>query len=368
MNKIVKTYLTLSLMMVAFLAPSNVFAGEESIAIPLSSYNKLLNRMDRIESRLDSIPTQTGTPSDSTGYYGSLEVTLFTIFQANNTAGVVNDSNLVDFDDNSVNIEFGPEVDVGARLEVGYVPQQGLGWAARFWHFNSGNGENVSYQDEDVVANWFDDPDIAIDGDTDENLLADRDVEFNTAAVEATSTHGLGGATVKLSGGLRFFNSNMNGFWRDPDEDDGEFDDAVRIDNNFVGAGPVLGVNVVKPIVKKDNLHINLFGGIRTSAVFGSGTTLIRNIDDTDVDGVEVDKARMVYSTEIELGVNGTWNPGAAWEIFYSAALEAQHHANIGNIASAYTDSDDAEEGSHIFTGDMSLLGGVFSVGVRRPF
>jgi len=278
-------------------------------------------------------------------------------YSSENTAMFIEDSGIAT-DDSVETVAFDDEWDAGYRVEIGYMPQVGLGWAARYWHFDTDHTASVI--DNDVTAFFVDDPSIQLDdGDS---IVASREFDLDVGDIAATFVTRSGNTAVKYSAGIRVLDSNMTGFWVNPDDTGLN----VRIDNEFTGAGPLLGVDITHPLFQNSTTLVNVYAGGSVAMLYGDGELFLNEDDGDDIVVVDRDDG-IVYNGEVRFGLEAIFRPSpkSLIEYFATVGLEGQYWANIGTVASRTTDDGDP---NYMLNGDLGLLGGNFMLGVRGEF
>ena len=142
--------------------------------------------------------------------------------------------------------------------------------------------------------------------------------------------------------------------------------DSVRIDNEFTGAGPLLGVDFTHPLFQTSTTHVNVYAGGSVAMLYGDGDLFLDENFGNDL--VIVDRENgIVYNGEVRFGLEAIFrrSPKSLIEYFATVGLEGQYWADIGTVASRTTDAGDP---NHMLDGDLGLLGGNFMLGVRGEF
>ncbi|MEM9353520.1 MAG: Lpg1974 family pore-forming outer membrane protein [Planctomycetota bacterium] len=233
--------------------PAVVRAQEETVSIPVSTYEDLLNRLDSLESRVSrterrSAPVRTnGTKTSEGGYFAAYELAVLAPVYSNSTAFYTHDT-VPSTPESAVLTEFGWNLEASHRFELGYLsPSTNLGWRARYWFFDGGASE-TSAADVDVKIGVADDPDIALDtitaGDPD-FLQANASTAIDVVDFEAFSKRFVYSNQVTFSGGVRYANIQHNyaGFDVDPTiAAPNNIQTALLTDFNFEGVGPTVSL------------------------------------------------------------------------------------------------------------------------------
>jgi len=278
-------------------------------------------------------------------------------YSSGNTAVFIEDSGIAG--DSVETVTFDDEWDVGYRVEIGYMPQAGLGWAARYWHFDT---EHTARSEVDGTTAFFtDDPDIQIDdGDS---ISAIREFDLDVGDIAATFVTRSGNTAVKYSAGIRILDSEMTGFWENLDDTSVN----VSIINEFDGAGPLLGVDLIHPLFQNSTTFVNIYAGGSVAMLYGDGDlSLHKRGGEQNVLIVDRDDG-FVYNGEVRFGLEAVFrqSPKSLIEYFATAGLEGQYWANIGTVASGISHDGDAD---YLLEGDLGLLGGTLTFGVRGEF
>ena len=386
----------------SFLMTSNaVVAGEQVVAIPLSSYEKLLERLDKLEAELaelkdektkqdsmveaelaelkderekqdsmveaelaelkDERKKQEEDTTGSRGYYATAELLSLIPISSRSTAFVVEDTGTLGASETSFTDDFKGEFGPGGRYEIGYMPQYGLGWAARYWHFNQ--VQKVNRRNGDFEANFFDDPDIAVSTGTGD-MLARREFGLQTADLAATFVTRLGRSTLQYSAGVRGLDSNMEGYWTT-----GNVSSRVNVDNDWIGAGPLLGLDFTYPLYRNSSVLVNAYAGASGAMLFGNGELRAHDLSTTG-NFVNIDRDNIVYSADLRFGLEGIMRPSSKSpvEFFGKFGAEAQHWINIGTVAASVGASGDSDDADFMIDGDLDLVGFTAVIGVRSEF
>jgi len=313
------------------------------------------------------------SPADRTarGLHASAELLLLRPFSSRNTAMAIQDTNILNTPETSKSRDFQNDIGAGGRYVAGFMPQQGLGWSARYWHFKQKQTAN-SVGTEDVEVNFFDDPDIAID-DNGHGILAERELELRAGDLAVDYVNPIsGGGTARFIAGVRAVDFEGNGKWTDQVLT-GERA-VAKID--WTGAGPMIGVHGTVPLFETSRVSVNGFAGASAALLFGDGDLFVGSDRDASAfprfdDLVEISRdGTPVYSTDIQIGLETIIkpNPDSPWELFVNGSAEAQYWQNIGIVTANVAAGKDSDDGENMLDGNLGLIGGAVGIGARRKY
>ncbi|MEM6470854.1 MAG: Lpg1974 family pore-forming outer membrane protein [Planctomycetota bacterium] len=364
-------------------ASSVAQAQEEEIAIPMSTYQDLLNRMDSVESRVaqngrnvaSARARMNGARELESGYYGAYEYAILAPVYSNSTAFYTHDT-VIGSPESATLTEFDWEMEGSHRFELGYLsPSTQLGWRARYWFFDAGASEN-SADDVDVKVGVADDPDIAIDtlSSTDPDFLAaSASTEIDVVDLEGFSKRSIYNSLVTFSAGLRYANIQHNYIGRDVDPTlagPNNVQTALLTDFNFEGIGPTFSLGSQRRL-GCSFLSWNASG--RASLLFGQGDGLWERFGDSGsgtplVLGdaiVHNNETRIVPVGELRLGLDYKRNRGKLLMEF-GTGLESQVWLNGGTPLRAGQDGATDSDGiTSPWTEDLGFIGLYLRAGAR---
>lgn len=270
-------------------APEATQAEESTVAIPVTTYQDLLNRLDSLESRVAQTERRAapkrsnGTKCSEGGYFAGYELAVLAPVYGNSTAFYTHDT-VVNTPESAELTEFGWDLEASHRFELGYLsPSTNIGWRARYWFFDGGASES-SAADVDVKIGIADDPDIALDtiSSADPDFLqANASTGVDVLDFEAVSKRFIYQNQVTFSGGLRYANIQHNYAAYDVDPTvaaPNNIQTALLTDFNFQGVGPTVSL-ASRRRIGGSCWSWNVEG--RTSLLFGQGDARWDRIGDS---------------------------------------------------------------------------------------
>ncbi len=382
-------------------------AAEAPATVSMESYLELLERLDRLESELKEIrgeqekaaaaPAPTphvsapadvaSRPKEPGRFYFEGGPVILQSFGDQDTAFVAEDVELFGIGGGLPNAGFGFETsdsrdfnedtEVAGRYELGFVPDEGLGWAARYFHFDSSDRVRRTHDPAWTVGqfetNFFDDPDIGIDTNVGDTLVARRELDLDLVDVEAMLVNRTsGGTNFTVTGGVRYLRANQSGQWRLIRG--GTFSEIVNVRNDYEGAGPLLGASVRHALFERDRFSLDVFGLTRAGFIFGDGELELEDDNSLGVPGfndvLRNERNNVVYTAEAQLGFEARFRPleRSKIEAYARFLAEGQFYANIGSIGSSAGASGDSDDADVLRDADLGFVGGTIMFGIRAPF
>jgi outer membrane murein-binding lipoprotein Lpp len=378
----------------AAIAVAALAGTAQAQAVKLTSYQDLMNRVAQLEGEVETMrssvppaPAADGMPGmmyggapgmpmaaggcgyqccdpcqvcDQGGAYVLFENVLVKPYFSQNTAFKIIDSPAQPFDENTESVDFDWDLEYSPRIELGYIGSSGMGWRARYWHFDHDTSLNASGALGDVVVDIVGDPDIEIDVDAAGTLQTRHSLELYTVDLEALMRRESCEGAVTGSVGLRY--ARIEHAYDAADFDAaGALDDFIRSRNSFEGVGPTIAGEVRRRI---GSGNLSGFINARGSLLFGDSDWSAFEVP-TPLNGsdrVTSDRDDLVAVAETQLGVDYRRPSSGGREWFGRVALEAQywHNGGTGAIQGAGdipTDSDPREA-------DLGFVGLSIGLGV----
>ena len=361
----------------AAIAVAALAGTAQAQAVKLTSYQDLLNRVAQLEGEVETMrasgsvppaPPADGMPGmmyggaqgmpmaaggcgyqcsdpcqvcDQGGAYVLYENVIVKPYFSQNTAFKIIDSPAQAFDENTDSVDFDWDLEYSPRIELGYIGSNGMGWRARYWHFDHDTSLNASGALGDVVVDIVDDPDIEIDVDADGTLETQHSLELYTVDLEALMRRESCEGAVTGSVGLRYARVE-HGYDAADFDAAGVLDDVIRSRNSFEGIGPTIAGEVRRRI---GSGNLSGFINARGSLLYGDSDWSAR---ENDEDRVISDRDDLVTVAETQIGVDYRRPSSNGREFFGRVALEAQYWHNAGTGAiqgggDVPTDSDPRE-------------------------
>ncbi|MEM7600366.1 MAG: Lpg1974 family pore-forming outer membrane protein [Verrucomicrobiota bacterium] len=374
--------------------------AEESVTLPMSSYQDLLRRLEVLEAKVngDAPPSaalqksQTAPiPSapegkgmevileeelDTGGLFFNYEHVYVKPVYGSNAAFFIHDTEINGAPESADQVEFPYGLESSSRYELGYLlPSSNLGWRARYWSYGT-DSTQASPADVDVKIGVADDPDIAIDtisATTADILVATASSDLDVLDFEGISLHQHRNRQTTLGAGVRYAEVHHNYFGEDIDLATGILDangSGLLADSKFQGAGPTFSV-VTRRQFRDSNFGVD-FGG-RGSLLFGSGdTTLLRltTPDPATMTGPVGDALRLennlrimpVVETRFGLDYSRDFGQG----IFtMGTGFEGQFWMNGGvPLIGGQDGATDSDRAQNFFSENMGFLGLYFRAGL----
>lgn len=371
--------------------------AQESVTIPMATYQDLLDRLDSLEKRVSqaetrgqSAPARVSTPTSSGksiddeivylpnpskavtmpsrgGLYTNYEYVHAKPVYSSATAFYVHD-NVVTASESAELYEFRPDMEGSHRLELGYLnPVTNIGWRTRYWQFSS-DSRLESPRDADVKVGIADDPDIAIDsvGTGDDYYIATAGTDLDVIDLERFERKASAGKATTVGFGARYARVQNYYTGRDVDPVTGD-DEILRHFNSFQGAGPTISIDMQRQI---GNSKLSWDFGGRASALFGSSRarweadyTPGGELSDVIDHGENI---RVLPVTEAQLGLLYEHETRRGKFIDVGAGFEGQYWLGGGTPLDAGQDS--ATDSDHISTPsshNLGILGFYFKVGAE---
>ena len=178
-----------------------------------------------------------------------------------------------------------------------------------------------------------------------------------------------GNTTVKYSAGIRVLGSDMEGFW----SDNIATGERITVDNEFIGAGPMLGVDITHPLFQTSTINVNVFAGGSAAMLYGERDFQIiegnANALPLDDRAVFIEEDTTVKNAQLRFGLEAIKKPSpkSLIEYFATVGLEGQYWDGIGTIA-ATPDGGTDNVSDFMLDADLGLIGGTFMLGVRGEF
>ncbi|MEM7601037.1 MAG: Lpg1974 family pore-forming outer membrane protein, partial [Verrucomicrobiota bacterium] len=381
--------------------------SEETVTIPMSTYQDLMERLDSLEKRMNEseardsaastapvsssressyapstaknsildetihIPTpkEIIPPTKSGGLFVNYEYVHAKPVYSNATAFYTHDT-VIDFQESAVLEEFDYDLSGSHRYELGYLsPSSDLGWSVRFWQFGA-NGREVSADDVDVKVGVADDPDIAIDTvseNDDDFLIATASTNLEVWDFEHFGVSQKEGREIKVGGGVRYAELQHAYFGQDFDPTTQEYQTALVTDHTFEGAGPTFSMSVRHQVA---NTGFNIDFGGRASVLFGNGTGDWQRLNAPSSqfpngDTIQhSDNLRMIPVGELRLGLSyeRALKHDRTFEL--GGGFEGQYWMNGGTPLNAGQDgATDSDRIQSPFTEDFGIMGYYFRAG-----
>lgn len=371
--------------------------AQESVTIPMATYQDLLDRLDSLEKRVSqaervSAPTSSGKSIDDEIVYlpnASKAVTmpsrggLYTNYEyvhakpvySTATAFYVHD-NVVTAADGAELYEFRPDMEGSHRLELGYLnPVTNIGWRTRYWQFSSDS--RLASSTVDVKVGIADDPDIGIDsvGAGNDYYIATAGTDLDVIDLERFERKASAGKATTVGFGVRY--ARVQNYYTGRDVSpitgdqaptgDVEDDEILRHFNSFQGAGPTISIDMQRQI---GNSKLSWDFGGRASALFGSSRarweadyTPGGELSDVIEHGENI---RVLPVTEAQLGLLYEHETRRGKFIDVGAGFEGQYWLGGGTPLDAGQDS--ASDSDHISppsSHNIGILGFYFKIGAE---
>jgi hypothetical protein len=329
----------------------------------LVTYEELLDRVARLEEELEEPPGPAGekaghaclngkacgcdTCGDTGGWYTRYENVIVTPYFSRNTA--YSEFNDNDIDGVVTNRGFNWDLEYSPRLELGYLDCDGMGWRARYWHFEHSSGIRRQFDGNDVTARPIDDPEIGINI-SDGTLDAVHGINLQVLDLEAMKQSKDCEGSLTGSFGLRYVRMDQQYTARDIDPASGDLNGFVNLRHNFEGIGPTVSVEALRRFNCSNwGAYVNL----RTSILYGEADLVghaDRDPSDPEVDSVTASRNEqdLIPVGEMQIGLDytrGDW--------FVRVGLESQYWIN-GGSASAQAPGDGEDSPTE---GDLGFLG-----------
>ena len=342
-----------------------LFTATGAMAAPDGpSYDELLDRIEKLEAKINNMSKQapassysgkfagrshantavpyTEIPTSSvseSGYYFNAEAVYSKPYFSRNSAYQAQIA-----DGNIRNVEFDYDFETTPRFEFGYIaPTSETGWRARFWHYSADASAPGHEPEDDAIA-------VVAGGSGIEDIDTlgpiNHELEMQLLDLELTNQTSIG----LVSYGLRFQRMDQSFSF---DSDDG----ALSSELDSVLVGPTLGLDYKCQL--GGNFHYYANG--RTSLLIGK-----RDLDTISDDG-------NYASEDNPIVFNGTLGTGIIWEspdwdgFYASLGLEASVWAGAGNLMNNNTaledDLDDFIGGRSEDDGDVYTFGIILGAG-----
>jgi hypothetical protein len=281
----------------------------------------------------------------------------FQVFDVNVAVG--EDVQLIDFD---WDLEYSPRVEVGYLSGCG-----GLGWRARYWHFDHGVSARLNDPGTGRVEfGLHDDPDLEIETDDTEFAEAVENIELKVFDLELSRQWDGCCGSLTASLGVRYV--SMDQFFRGSIADiaTGEVDEFVQSDFSFEGIGPTLALEGVR---RSGYRNWSVFANTRVSLLFGDSERVQFAFDPQDpadpIDDLltENNDFDVKAIAEVQLGVQYDYYLRNCAVLFFRAGLEAQYWPHWGGAGSQNGEDTDGI-GEDPFLSDMGFVGFTGSVGL----
>jgi hypothetical protein len=374
----------------ATLAVAALAGTAKAQAVKLTSYQDLLNRVAQLEGEVESMRENTSLPPappadgqpamvyggmpgavpggcgyeccdpcqvcDQGGAYILFENVLVKPHFSQNTAFKIIDGANQPFDESTQSVDFDWDVEYSPRLELGYINCNGMGWRARYWHFDHTTSLSTAGNVGDVVVDIVGDPDIEIDVDAAGSLATSHSLEVYTVDLEAMMRRESCEGDLTGSVGLRYAQVDQTYDAADFDAA-GVIDDVIRSRHSFEGIGPTIAGEVRR---RMGSGNLSGFVNARASLLYGESDWFAFENPPEDLVTAENDDLIAIAETQIGVDYRRPSSGGREW--FGRLALEAQywHNAGTGAIQGAGdipSDTDPREA-------DLGFLGLSVGVGV----
>lgn len=343
------------------------------------SYDDLLARLDAVESELAAQHNapKYGNSSRSCcnstirravrgGLYASYENVVIHPYFSHNGAYEIFDA-IPNIPEDSETVEFDWDFEYTPRIEFGYIrPCSGLGWRARYWHFDHGTSAQATDPGTGrIEVGLHDDPDIEISTSNDEFVQATHNLKLSVLDLEAMRrrNHSIGELTV--SGGLRYVRMDQDYRAAFTNINTGILDDLATSSHYFEGLGPTLALEGVRRLGRP---NWSLFSKFRGSLLFGDSGLEQSSIDPQNVSSPIRDYVTasnsldVLFIGEAQLGMGYTRCLGNGMQIFGSFAGEVQYWPSGGS--GAYQNGEDSDGIGHDpRDSDMGFFGLTFAIG-----
>lgn len=330
----------------------------------MTSYDDLLNRVAALESQAATRQTAFTQQPDQGGiYFGVEHVWLKTVY-SNATAFYEHDT-FVNVPEGAMLTEFDPDLEPSSRGELGYLlPNSNLGWRARYWFFDSGDTRQ-SRSNVDVKIGVADDPDIAIDtvsmNDVD-FLIAHATTDLQVYDFEGMTKRCFGKHLVTFSAGVRYAEIKHRYDGQDVSPDTFGIDTRLTTNHRYEGLGPTIALATRREIMQS-GFGLNVGG--RGSLLFGETRARWDRTQPltpppafTGDSILHTDNWRMVPVFEMQLGLDYRQQIGDCW-LEVGAGAEAQAWMNGGTPMNGGQDgATDSDRISSPFDEDFGLIGG----------
>ena len=319
----------------------------------LVTYEELLDRVARLEDELAKPPGPAAegeigiargcdTCCDTGGWYARYENVIVTPYFSRNTAysaGGLGEA--------VVNREFNWDLEYSPRFELGYLDCDGMGWRARYWHFEHSNGIRRRFNNVDVNIAPIDDPGIDIDLN---DALLDEVHGINLQVLDLEAIKQTKDCEGSLTGsvGLRYVRMDQQLTAREIDPANGNLIEFLNLRHNFEGIGPTVSVEALRRFNCSNwGAYVNLRGSI----LYGEADLVGQDglggtVDDVFKTRNEQD---LIPVGEMQIGLDytrGDW--------FVRVGLETQYWINAGSANAQVNQDDGANDPSDP---DMGFLG-----------
>lgn len=379
-----------SLLAAAVLGLSGLAAPAGAQDAQLVSYDELLERVARLEEDLAPAPEAEanggagcaagcvtdcgacGACCGNGGWYLQYDNVLVKPYFTSDTAysQEINDPG-IGADDTTIQTQFDWDIQYSPRVELGHLDCEGMGWRARYWHFDHSTGINRKFgPDADVDVEVFDDPDVDIDID-DEILDVNHNLKLQVFDLEALKRDMDCEGGFTASAGIRYVNMEQS---YDASEIDPEFVidgvtvptvvDALRSTHDLNAIGPTVAVEVLR---RFNCSNWGAFVSVRGSLLYGESDHFAQDATgggppplDVGDNYIDENDGDVIGVGEISLGLDYRRMTESCHEAYFRVALEAQHWVNAGSANQAVDDNSTIRPQET----DMGFLGVNLAFGV----
>ncbi|MBW3541689.1 MAG: hypothetical protein KY476_15580 [Planctomycetes bacterium] len=366
-------------------APAMADEPVPEIGAKLVSYNDLLDRVAELEEKMaekDAAAASTMMPApaagvccdtgcacesccDQGGAYFVYENVIVKPYFSQNAAfaidldGVATDRH--DVEDFEWNLKYSP------RLELGYLNCDGMGWRARYWHFDHGTELNAAAANVngDIEVEIALEPDITIDVAANGTIETRHSLDVYTFDLEAVGRRESCEGGVTGSIGLRYARSEQN--YKALDRiATGAVEDIVTSRHFIQGVGPTLSGEVRRQM----RGNVSLFANLRGSLLYGE-SDWVASEDNNPVgsvdDVISIEGSQDLLSiAELQLGVDYRRMTDSGRAVFARVAFETQYWANAGTgliLPASDIDNNDVQAVDPR-EADLGLLGLTIATGI----
>jgi hypothetical protein len=225
-------------------------------------------------------------------------------------------------------VPFSYDREITPRAWFGYQNAEGGGLRARFWDFDAA-AETVAYSPTPAATPGF----LFVYGasgnlernafaDVGETMTSNHDLELTTIDLEATQSFHW--HNMELLGGLGLRYAQMDQLSQAVVTDGvGALSELVRNEHSFEGVGPMISLEMVRPIFSD---HFAIYGSLRGSILLGDASQKITEVKNGGADVVTdvVQQDDILSIGEIELGIQYSRPWGESAVVFVRGGYEGQ--------------------------------------------
>jgi hypothetical protein len=233
-------------------------------------------------------------------------------------------------------VPFSYDYDLTPRMWFGYAGDDGLGLRTRYWQYDhaadSFQSSPFTVASAQVVTVIFPASIVAFPPN---DVLDVRDeLEAHTVDLEGTQEITLGGFTLVASGGIRY--AMMRQATEATVTDTGVIDKSLSWERRFEGVGPVVAVEVLRPV---GGCGLAFIGSFRGALLYGNKNLdrVAVNAIDEGIPAVSMRDAKEVLGIgEIELGVQWARRLPNGTDLFVRGTYEGQLWSDSGTPTLGY--------------------------------